>query len=129
MVNLKEQLKITDRQKHLLIIVLSLLVVLLVYLYGYKKIGDKTRVIEAQNVVLGQQNQLLLQLSNSADDYTNKRLDYNEATAELVERYPAFLQEEDMIVYVKELEEIIPDTYISYASTPETLAVPVEVPS
>jgi hypothetical protein len=128
MKKLKDRIKLRDRDKYLLMIIAGILVLIVVFFGVFRNFHKKRAELKAQNAVLGQQNQLLLQLKNKSDKYKDDTTELKENSDDLTGRYPVYLQEEDFIEYIDEVEQMVKDTYFTYLSTPEASALEVEVP-
>ena len=95
---------IRKRDINLLLVVGGILIAVVAFFLGYKKIDEKTVSIQAQNQTLQQQVRRLDDISLKQDSYGKEMQSFEQDIASIVKKYPAEEREEDVILYAREME-------------------------
>lgn len=111
------KIRITKREKNMLVILAGLLLVLLAYFYGYRILSEKTESIRRQNAVLNSQVQTLEMISQSKEQFISETELMQKDMEELMGSFPSDLIAEDIILYIKKLEQET-DSYVHNVTTP-----------
>lgn len=107
----------------LLLGLFGVIIAVLVYYYGYMPYTEKTRILESENRTLETRVNLLQALANQRDDLVASKKESEEKTLEILERFPADVREEDIIMLAVQLQNDAPYEYI----TGVQIGLPVEV--
>lgn len=98
---------ISDSEKKLLFIVLSLLMLVCAYFFGFKKLTDAAIVIENSNV---QDQALLTELQNMVakqEQTKQETAQYKQTIQDIIDKYPVSIPQEKAIYLVEELQDTI----------------------
>lgn len=107
----------------LLLGLFGVIIAVLVYYYGYLPYTEKTRTLENENKTLETRVDLLQALANQRDDLVASTKESEQKTLEILERFPADVREEDIIMLAVQLQNDAPYEYI----TGVQIGLPVEV--
>ena len=83
---------------------LSVLVLVLSYLFVFTKLQEKSEVLETENVALQADVNVLLDLQAKHEERQELKKQYELEILEIVDRYPEKIKQEDLIMYVDSLE-------------------------
>lgn len=112
-------MKVTKKEVNLLIIVLGIVIIVLTYFYGVKKLNEKTEQLTAENAQLRDGISALEILQLKQKTYIGDT-ELMKGMGELImEMFPSQIQTEDQILYGAELEDRI-GCYFSYIGTPDS---------
>lgn len=107
----------------LLIGLFGVIVAVLVYYFVYMPYTEKTTVLENENRTLETRVNLLQALANQRDDLIAETKEKEEKTLEILERFPADVREEDIIMLAVQLQNEAPYEYV----TGVQIGLPVDV--
>ena len=124
-----KKLPISERDQNLLIIVFGILIVVLVYFYGYQKLNERTAQIKNLNKVMQDQIALLNDLTQNQARYEQDTAYYIEEAKVVLDTFPVDVFEEDQLLYTEHLATADADTFVSYLSTPRQQVVGLETPA
>ena len=99
------KLKITKREKNLLLILLGLLFVACSYYFGYETLKAEAEVIKKQNFALESQIETLEAVEATKEQYVSDTEEMQQDMEGIIEKFPADMISEDVILYVKSLEQ------------------------
>ena len=106
-------LAVTKRDIGLLIGLVGVLLAVLAYNFAYTPYTEKTQALETENKALEQRVQILQSLADQRDDMLNATEENNEKTKDIIERFPAKVTEEDIIMFAVDLEREAPYEYVT----------------
>mgnify|MGYP007070164826 CR=1 FL=1 len=98
---------ITDKEKQLLLIVLSLAILAAAYFFGFTKLMDQAEVIKASNV---QDQSTVDQLQNMVDRQAETQAEtesFKKTIKDVVAKYPVSVPEEKAIYLIQEMEDLV----------------------
>lgn len=101
-------MKLATRDKNLLVFVLVCAIIVCAYYLGYKKYSEEKVVLEKDIETLESQIKVKKQKYEKKDFYEIMKGVYNEKFEEELEKFPEDIQEENQIMFFKEIE-----TYLS----------------
>ena len=112
------KVRITKREKNMIVILVGILLVFSSYYLGYLKLKEKTEIIKQQNQILESQIQTLESISETKDEYVAKTAQMQTEMNAIIQKFPADMISEDVILYVKNLEQKT-DSYVHNITIPE----------
>lgn len=122
-------MKISKRDKMLLLIVGGLVVVLCTYYFVFLNFQEKTEALEAENVVLEDVIVKLKDLDKNREQYLADTEKYAEDNERIKEEFPAGMEEEDDILYVDGLEGTLSEFYASSVGLPSSVGYELTYPA
>lgn len=122
-------MKISKRDKRLLLIVGGLVVVLCVYYFVFLNFQEKTETLEAENVVLEDVIARLKDLDKNREQYLADTEKYTEDNERIKEEFPAGMEEEDDILYIDGLEGTLSEFYASSVGMPSSVGYELAYPA
>ncbi len=122
-------MKISKRDKMLLLIVGGLVVVLCVYYFVFLNFQEKTETLEAENVVLEDVIARLKDLDKNREQYLADTEKYTEDNERIKEEFPAGMEEEDDILYIDGLEGTLSEFYASSVGMPSSVGYELAYPA
>lgn len=102
---MKESNSNTRSAVKLLIGLLGALTFLISYFLLLPKLQAQTEVLEKENEILKEQQRQITDLARNEDTYREQTKLYGEEIAQIIEKYPACILEEDVILFARELEK------------------------
>lgn len=120
-------MKISQREKNLILVLLGLLLVLASYYLGYRTLQEQNEELKMQNQSLDSQIEVLQTISGEKDKYVKETENLQKEMDEFIQRFPSTLYEEDIIFYTKNIEQET-NAYISSVTTPDLQAVSIAAP-
>lgn len=114
---------LSKRDMGLLLGLFGVIIVVLVYYFAYMPYTKKTAVLNNENNTLETRVNLLQALANQRDDLTTATKENEEKTLEILDRFPADVREEDIIMLAVQLQNEAPYEYISGVQ----IGLPVDV--
>lgn len=114
---------LSKRDMGLLLGLFGVIIVVLVYYFAYMPYTKKTAVLNNENKTLETRVNLLQALANQRDDLTTATKENEEKTLEILNRFPADVREEDIIMLAVQLQNEAPYEYISGVQ----IGLPVDV--
>lgn len=119
------KLKITKREKNLLLILLGLLFVACSYYFGYETLKAEAEVIKKQNFALESQIETLEAVEAAKEQYVADTEEMQQDMEGIIEKFPADMISEDVILYVKSLEQKT-GSYVNSVTIPGKEYVEIE---
>ena len=101
-------MKISDRDKKLILGVLLLAIILLPIFFFIKPKNEKIKALDAELVTLNERYSFLKVLSEKQPFYESEIVRLNEARNAMLEGYSAGIKQENTIMFLKAIEEDIP---------------------
>lgn len=101
---MKNQLKISEKDARLLILLFALIIFAVSYFFIYTKNTEKTKEINASNTVLQQRVNELEGMQVDAGDKQKEIETFEKEIAKIKEKFPSQIRTEDSIVLVDQLE-------------------------
>lgn len=98
---------ITDKEKQLLLIVLSLAILAAAYFFGFTKLMDEAEVIKASNV---QDQSTVDQLQNMVNKQAETEAEterFKQTIKDVIAKYPIDVPQEKTIYLIQEMEDLI----------------------
>lgn len=121
-------MKISKRDKMVLLIVGGLLIVLGVYYFVFLNFQEKTEALEAENVVLEDVIGKLKELDKNREQYLAETEKYTEDNERIKSEFPAGMEEEDDILYVDRLENTLSELYNTSVGMPSPVGYELAYP-
>lgn len=122
-------MKISKRDKMLLLIVGGLVVVLCAYYFVFLNFQEKTEALEAENVVLEDVIVRLKDLDKNREQYLADTEKYTEDNERIKDEFPAGMEEEDDILYIDGLEGTLSEFYASSVGMPSSVGYELAYPA
>ncbi len=122
-------MKISKRDKMLLLIVGGLVVVLCAYYFVFLNFQEKTEALEAENVVLEDVIVKLKDLDKNREQYLADTEKYTEDNERIKDEFPAGMEEEDDILYIDGLEGTLSEFYASSVGMPSSVGYELAYPA
>ena len=119
------KLKNCYKDKGLLLLVLGILIFLVSYYFGFRKLRSETQDLMAQNEILNEQLAELEIIAADKDWYDSQRKELQNGIEEKICQFPSDIISEEIILYMEELEQAA-DAYISSVTLPERKSISVE---
>ena len=98
-------MKITKREKNLLLILLGIIFVACAYYLGYQTLKMEAESLKIQNIALEGQIEALEMIEESVEQYVADTESMQETMEEKIAMFPSDMISEDVILYVKSLEQ------------------------
>lgn len=121
-------MKISKRDRMLLLIVGGLLIVLGVYYFVFLNFQEKTEALEKENVVLEDVIGKLKELDKNREQYLADTEKFTEDNERIKAEFPAGMEEEDDILYVDRLENTLSELYNSSVGMPSPVGYELTYP-
>lgn len=121
-------MKISKRDRMLLLIVGGLLIVLGVYYFVFLNLQEKTEALEKENVVLEDVIGKLKELDKNREQYLADTEKFTEDNERIKAEFPAGMEEEDDILYVDRLENTLSELYNSSVGMPSPVGYELTYP-
>ena len=99
------KVRITKREKNMIVILVGILLVFASYYLGYRTFKDKTQIVKQQNEILESQIKTLESISETVDDYVAQTEEMQKNMNGIIQKFPSDLISEDMILYIKGMEQ------------------------
>lgn len=97
--------KLTKREKNLLLILLGILFVACSYYFGYETLKMEAENLKRQNLALESQIEALETIEANKEQYITDTENMHQDMEAVIEKFPADMISEDVILYVKGLEQ------------------------
>lgn len=104
---------LSKRDMGLLLGLFGVIVAALVYYFAYMPYTQKTTTLENENKALETRVNLLQTLANQREDLETATKENEEKTLEILDRFPADVREEDIIMLAVQLQNEAPYEYIT----------------
>lgn len=111
------KLKITKREKNMIVILVGILLVMASYYLGYRTFKSRTDILKQQNQILESQIQTLEGISAEKDAYVAKTEEMQTSMNAIIQKFPSNMISEDIILYMRNLEQKT-DSYVHNITTP-----------
>ena len=111
------KLKITKREKNMIVILVGILLVMASYYLGYSTFKSRTDILKQQNQILESQIQTLEGISAEKDAYVAKTEEMQTSMNAIIQKFPSNMISEDIILYMRNLEQKT-DSYVHNITTP-----------
>ena len=98
------KIKISQREKNMIVVLVGILLVFVSYYYGYRTLKAKTAVLKTQNEVLESQIETLEKISKSEGQYLVETEEMQAGMNEIIQKFPSDMISEDIILYVRNVE-------------------------
>lgn len=121
-------MKISKRDKTLLLVVGGLLIVLATYYFVFLNLQEKTEALEAENLVLEDVIGKLKELDKNREQYLSDTERYVEDSERIKAEFPAGMEEEDDILYIDGLEGTLSEFYASSVGMPSSVGYELAYP-
>lgn len=121
-------MKISKRDKTLLLVVGGLLIVLATYYFVFLNLQEKTEALEAENLVLEDVIGRLKELDKNREQYLSDTERYVEDNERIKAEFPAGMEEEDDILYIDGLEGTLSEFYASSVGMPSSVGYELAYP-
>ena len=86
---LKGMLKISERDKKLLVVVLAVLIMALAYFFGFQNLSDQVDTLSTKKTTLETTQRDLKEKNNNKQKYVNDTMNYLKQYDNLLDRYAA----------------------------------------
>lgn len=121
-------MKISKRDRMLLLIVGGVLILLGVYYFVFLNFQEKTEALEADNVVLEDVIGKLKELDKNREQYLADTEKFTEDNERIKAEFPAGMEEEDDILYVDRLENTLSELYNTSVGMPSPVGYELTYP-
>ena len=111
------KLKITKREKNMIVILVGILLVMASYYLGYRTFKGRTDILKQQNQILESQIQTLEGISAEKDAYVAKTEEMQTSMNAIIQKFPSNMISEDIILYMRNLEQKT-DSYVHNITIP-----------
>ena len=111
------KLKITKREKNMIVILVGILLVMASYYLGYRTFKSRTDILKQQNQILESQIQTLEGISAEKDAYVAKTEEMQTSMNAIIQKFPSDMISEDIILYMRNLEQKT-DSYVHNITIP-----------
>ena len=111
------KLKITKREKNMIVILVGILLVMASYYLGYRTFKSRTDILKQQNQILESQIQTLEGISAEKDAYVAKTEEMQTSMNAIIQKFPSNMISEDIILYMRNLEQKT-DSYVHNITIP-----------
>lgn len=98
------KLKITKREKNLILILIGILFLAASYYLGYSTLREEAENLKRENKILERQIQALEEMEENKGKYATETKEMQQNMNILLQRFPADIISEDIILYVRDLE-------------------------
>ena len=111
------KLKITKREKNMIVILVGILLVMASYYLGYRTFKSRTDILKQQNQILESHIQTLEGISAEKDAYVAKTEEMQTSMNAIIQKFPSNMISEDIILYMRNLEQKT-DSYVHNITIP-----------
>ena len=109
-------MKVSKKEIYLLLALVGIGIAVCAWQFGFKKINEKTEVLEAETEVLRAEIIKYTAVKDNIDIYNTNIETATNNIADVLYDFPTMIMEEDMIMFGRNLEKDIDDTYVSTVS-------------
>lgn len=119
--------KLNQREKNLCLIFIGVVLLAVSYYFGYTVLKAETEKLRLENKALEQQITALEEMGESKEYYITQTKEMQKSMNSLLQKFPADVISEDIILYVKNLENKT-EIYVNHVTMPakETLEINAE---
>jgi polyhydroxyalkanoate synthesis regulator phasin len=115
-------LKLTSRDKELIVLLVSCGIVAVSWFFGAQKIREMTDELEVKNNQLSEEYNRKMRILEKKEQYLQDTENYNQAYQLMMEQYPGGLAQDQQILFVTNLEREFDTEIVSVAySDPESI--------
>ena len=111
------KLKLTSREKNLILVFIGILFLAVSYYFGYSALTEETEKLKRENKILVAQINALTEMEEQEGKYITQTKEMQENINTLSGKFPTDLISEDIILYVRDLENIAPIT-VNHVTVP-----------
>ncbi len=118
---LKGMLKISERDKKLLVVVLAVLIIALAYFFGFQNLSDQVDTLSTKKTTLETTQRDLKEKNNNKQKYVNDTMNYLKQYDNLLDRYAAGSTQPNSIDFFNKTESVTGTWVRSLALSPTTV--------
>lgn len=118
---LKGMLKISERDKKLLVVVLAVLIMALAYFFGFQNLSDQVDTLSTKKTTLETTQRDLKEKNNNKQKYVNDTMNYLKQYDNLLDRYAAGSTQPNSIDFFNKTESVTGTWVRSLALSPTTV--------
>ena len=118
---LKSMLKISERDKKLLVVVLAVLIMALAYFFGFQNLSDQVDTLSTKKTTLETTQRDLKEKNNNKQKYVNDTMNYLKQYDNLLDRYAAGSTQPNSIDFFNKTESVTGTWVRSLALSPTTV--------
>lgn len=111
------KLKITQREKNMLLILIGVLLLAVSYNFGYRTLKAETERLKLENKAMESQIQALKTIDDNKEKYVTETQQMQQNMGAIMEAFPADIISEDVILHVRSLEQKT-DVCVNHVSIP-----------
>lgn len=112
------KLKITSREKNLILVFIGILLLAVSYYFGYSTLTEETEKLKRENKILVAQINALKEMESQEGKYVIQTKEMQENMKELIGKFPTDIISEDIILYVRDLENIA-EVNVNHVTVPQ----------
>ena len=124
---LKGMLKISERDKKLLVVVLAVLIMALAYFFGFQNLSDQVDTLSTKKTTLETTQRDLKEKNNNKQKYVNDTMNYLKQYDNLLDRYAAGSTQPNSIDFFNKTESVTGTWVRSLSLSPTTVTLQVRV--
>ena len=113
---LKGMLKISERDKKLLVVVLAVLIMALAYFFGFQNLSDQVDTLSTKKTTLETTQRDLKEKNNNKQKYVNDTMNYLKQYDNLLDRYAAGSTQPNSIDFFNKTESVTGTWVRNYTS-------------
>ena len=117
---LKGMLKISERDKKLLVVVLAVLIMALAYFFGFQNLSDQVDTLSTKKTTLETTQRDLKEKNNNKQKYVNDTMNYLKQYDNLLDRYAAGSTQPNSIDFFNKTESVTGTWVRSLSLSPTT---------
>lgn len=110
-------MKLTEREKNLILVLLGVLLLVSTYYFGYRTLKADTETLKKQNENLSVQIATLEEMQQYREVYQEESAKLSSSVEEIIKRFPAGVKAEDMVLTMQGIESKT-KAYVSSITTP-----------
>ena len=118
---LKGMLKISERDKKLLVVVLAVLIMALAYFFGFQNLSDQVDTLSTKKTTLETTQRDLKEKNNNKQKYVNDTMNYLKQYDNLLDRYAAGSTQPNSIDFFNKTESVTGTWVRSLSLSPTTV--------
>lgn len=117
-------MKITQRDKNLILVMLGIVLVFCSYYFGFRTLKSMQESLEQENTALTGQIRALNEIAMNQEQYLQDTKELKAEMDKVIAQFPVDITSEDIILYTRDLERKT-NSYVSSISMPALTSVPV----
>ena len=98
-------MKITQRDKNLMLVMLGVVLVFCSYYFGFRTLKSWRQGVEQENMALEGQIRVLREISADQEQYVQDAKELKGEMDKILAQFPADMTSEDIILYMRDLEK------------------------